>query len=148
MCFSWSSLSMDLFNNVWDMMQRSAPKIFCMTQDPAAWFSSVFASLDCTSMSSLPQREKRLEHVKKIGTYIPWIKCIGAWQRQNPFYFCVWLDFLWIFLVCYIILFFLSYALITHQKVFFLHFLDFENFCMDMKILQNFSEIWVILAKM
>lgn len=69
MCFCWSSLSMDLFNNVWDMMQRSAPKIFCMTQDPAAWFSSAVASLDCTSISSLPQREKRLEDVKKIGTY-------------------------------------------------------------------------------
>lgn len=50
-------------------MQKSAPEILCVTQDPAAWFKRILLFLDTTSVSPLPQREKRVKHEKSWHTH-------------------------------------------------------------------------------
>lgn len=47
----------------------------------------------------------------------------------------------------FVVYFSISCALIAYHKVLFFHFFNFENYCVDMKILEWFGNICVILTK-
>lgn len=101
-CLCCSSLYRDMFNKKFETWYRDQLLRFCVTQDPDAWFKSILLFLDSTSVSPLPQREKRIEHEKSWHTHT--VKWMGWGLRETEsFLFMSELNFNIFFLVCYIL---------------------------------------------